>query len=227
VLLREVTARYLRKQRSDLENFKGSQSSMNSRIRRFSLLLGAVVILVTGVVAAAGPAENYVKSRQDELVALLGQSKTTAREQKIGAIMDQVFDYPELAKRSLGDDWPARSDAEKQEFERLLEQLVKQSYRKHLDKTTGWALTFNPSSAVEGSVRVPTIATHKTDKRKEPVSIDYILHEIKGQWRVYDVVIEGSSLVSNYNSQFRKIIRKKGFGELISRMKHRLEKGTD
>lgn len=200
---------------------------MNSRMRRFSLLLGAAIILVTGVVAAAGPAENYVKSRQDDLVALFELPKSAAREQKISAIMDQVFDYADLAKRSLGDDWPARSDAEKQEFERLLEQLVKQSYRKHLDKTTGWALTFNPSSNVDGGVRVPTVATHKTDKRKDPVSIDYLLHETKGKWRVYDIVIEGSSLVGNYNSQFRKIIRKKGFGELVSRMKRRLDKGTD
>lgn len=141
--------------------------------------------------------------------------------------MDQVFDYDELARRSLGDEWQTRSDSERQEFERLLERLVRQSYRKHLDKTIGWEVTYNALSNVNGGVRVPTIATHKTDKRKEPVGVDYLLHELKGQWKVYDIVIEGSSLVGNYNSQFRKIIRKKGFGELISRMKRRLEKGTD
>ncbi len=141
--------------------------------------------------------------------------------------MDQVFDYDELARRSLGDEWQTRSDSERQEFERLLERLVRQSYRKHLDKTIGWEVTYNALSNVDGGVRVPTIATHKTDKRKEPVGVDYLLHELKGQWKVYDIVIEGSSLVGNYNSQFRKIIRKKGFGELISRMKRRLEKGTD
>jgi phospholipid transport system substrate-binding protein len=59
------------------------------------------------------------------------------------------------------------------------------------------------------------------------VSVDYLLHEAKGQWRVFDVVIESSSLVGNYQSQFRKIIRKKGFGELIARMKRRLAKGSD
>ena len=72
---------------------------------------------------------------------------------------------------------------------------------------------------------MPTVATSKTDKRAEPVSVDYALHEVKGQWKVYDIVVEGSSLVGNYNSQFRKIIRKQGFGELIIRMKRRAEKG--
>jgi phospholipid transport system substrate-binding protein len=189
-------------------------------------LLGAAIVLAAEIAGAAGSADSYVRSRQADLVSLLAQPKSTAREQKIGAIMDQVFDYDELAKRSLGDDWQTRSDTEKQEFESLLERLVRQSYRKHLDKTIGWDVAYGATSDIDGSARVTTVATHKSDKRKEPVGVDYLLHEVKGQWKVYDVVIEGSSLVGNYNSQFRKIIRKKGFGELISRMKRRVEKGT-
>jgi len=199
---------------------------MNNRLRWFGLVLSAALVLASEIAAAGGTADGFVRSRQGDLLGLMAQPKSSAREQKIASIMDQVFDYDELARRSLGDDWNARSDAEKQEFEGLLERLVKQSYRKHLDKTAGWDVTYNASSNVDGGVRVPTVANHKTDKRKDPVAIDYLLHEAKGQWKVYDVVIEGSSLVGNYNSQFRKIIRKKGFGELITRMKRRLENGT-
>jgi phospholipid transport system substrate-binding protein len=96
-----------------------------------------------------------------------------------------------------------------------------------LDKTNGWNINYEKPTPVDGGVRVPTVATHKTDKRKEPVSIAYLMHETKGQWRVFDIVVEGSSLVGNYQSQFRKIIRKKGFAELVSRMKRRIAKGTD
>jgi len=153
--------------------------------------------------------------------------KSPGREDKISAIMDQVFDYDELAKRSLGDEWNARSDSEKQEFRSLLERLVKQSYRKNLGKTAGWDISYNATTNVEGGVRVPTVAKHKTDQRKEPVSVDYVLHEVHGQWKAYDVIVEGSSLIANYNSQFRKIVRKQGFGELITRMKRRVQKGAD
>jgi phospholipid transport system substrate-binding protein len=200
---------------------------MMHRIRSLGPLLGIALLLATAMAPAAGSAESYVRGRQGDLVSLLSQPKSAAREEKIGAIMDQVFDYDELAKRSLGNDWDARSDSERQEFQGLLERLVKQAYRKHLAKTVGWEVSYNPSTNIPDGVRVPTVATHKTDKRKEPVGVDYLLHEVKGQWKVFDVVIEGSSLVSNYNSQFRKIIRKQGFGELITRMKRRLEKNKD
>lgn len=199
---------------------------MDYLIRRLGWLFGFVLFLGATIGFAAGNAESFVRSKHAELSSLLTQPKSSAREEKITSIMDQVFDYDELAKRSLGDDWNARSESEKQEFQRLLERLVKQSYRKNLGKTLGWDINYNATSNVDGGVRVPTVATNKTDKRKEPVSVDYVLHEVKGQWKVYDIVVEGSSLIANYHSQFRKIIRKQGFGELITRMKRRADKGS-
>ncbi len=198
---------------------------MKYLFKRLMWFVGFAFLMTTATVMAAGNAEGFVRSKHSELTAQLGQPKSAAREEKIGSLLDQVFDYDELARRSLGDEWNARSDSEKQEFERLLERLVKQSYRKNLGKTLGWEVSYNSSSNVDGGVRVPTVATNKTDKRKEPVSVDYVLHEVKGQWKVFDVVVEGSSLVANYNSQFRKVIRKQGFAELITRMKRRAEKG--
>ena len=187
----------------------------------------ALLVLRPENASADAPAESYVRAQHGELTSLLAQPKNSSRDQKIVAIMDRVFDYDDLARRSLGDDWTTRSQSERDEFKGLLEQLIRQSYRKQLDKTNGWEISYGASTNVDGGVRVPTTAKHKTDKRKEPVSIDYLMHETKGQWRVYDVVIEGSSMVGNYQSQFRKIIRKKGFGELIARMKRRLAKGSD
>jgi phospholipid transport system substrate-binding protein len=72
---------------------------------------------------------------------------------------------------------------------------------------------------------VATVAKHKSDKRKPPLSIDYVLQEKDGKRRAVDVVVEGSSLVGNYRSQFTRVIKKKGFAELIAVMKRKLEKG--
>ena len=199
---------------------------MCQQMRLLGWFFAVLVALHVGVASAETPAESYVRSQHGELVSLLAQPKNGARDQKVNAVMDRVFDYDDLARRSLGDDWAARTESEREEFKGLLEQLIRQSYRKHLDKTNGWDITYNTATGVDGGVRVPTVAKHKTDKRKDPVSIDYLLHEAKGQWRVFDIVIEGSSLVGNYQSQFRKIIRKKGFGELITKMKRRVAKGS-
>ena len=200
---------------------------MGNRIRLLFWTIAALLVLHSEAARADASAESYVRAQHVELMNLLAQPRNSSRDQKIGAVMDRVFDYDDLARRSLAEDWTARSQSERDEFKGLLEQLVKQSYRKHLDKTAGWDVTYGATTNLDGGARVPTTAKHKTDKRKEPVSIDYLMHETKGQWRVYDVVIEGSSMVGNYQSQFRKIIRKKGFGELIARMKRRLAKGSD
>jgi phospholipid transport system substrate-binding protein len=202
-------------------------TAMRKRSRLLGLLAALVLFFGAELAQASGSAEDYVRAEQVELGTLLLQPKTASRDQKISSVMDRVFDFDSLAKRSLGDDWGPLNEAQRSEFKTLLEQLVKQSYRRNLDKTKGWEVNYEKSTSVEGGVRIPTVAKHKTDKRKDPVSVDYLLHETQGQWRVYDVVIEGSSLVSNYQSQFRKIIRKKGFDELVSRMKNRVAKGTD
>ena len=59
----------------------------------------------------------------------------------------------------------------------------------------------------------------KTDARKEQIHIDYLVHKVSGSPRVYDIITEGSSLVKNYNSQFRRIIKKGGFSDLLERMR--------
>lgn len=200
---------------------------MAIRTHLLGLLVAATMALGTAQARAEGSAENYVRAQQGDLSSLLVQPKSSARDQKVTAVMDKVFDYDELARRSLGDEWQPLTDDQRKEFKGLLEQLVRQSYRKNLDKINGWDVNYEKSTNVDGGVRVPTVAKHKTDARKEPVSIEYLLHDVKGQWRVFDVVVEGSSLVKNYQSQFRKVIHKKGYAELISRMKRRVAKGGD
>lgn len=200
---------------------------MPSRKLLCTWMLATITLILHATAHAAESAEQFVRSQQTDLVAVLGKPKSHAREQKITDLMDQVFDYGELAKRSLGDEWQTRSDADKSEFQKLLEQLVRQSYRRNLDKIAGWDVTFNASHDAGGLMRVPTVAKHKTDTRKDPVSIDYLLSQSTGKWRVCDIVVEGSSLVGNYNNQFRKIIRKQGFTELLARMRRRVQKGSE
>ena len=135
------------------------------RYRLIGLFAALVFFFGAELAQASGSADDYVRAEQVELGALLLQPKTVARDQKISSVMDRVFDFDDLAKRSLGDDWSPLNEAQRLEFKGLLEQLVKQSYRRNLDKTKGWDVGYEKPTAVEGGVRVPTIAKHKTDKR--------------------------------------------------------------
>jgi phospholipid transport system substrate-binding protein len=181
-------------------------------------------VLVPVGTASAGNATDVVKAKQGTLFDLLKQGGA-ASQPKIGAIFDEMLDYQSLAEASLGNEWAARSDAEKAEFSDLLKQLVRKSYEKNLKKTLNFNLEYAGEGSKAGAVVVKTKATSKTNAREEPVTIDYVMVEKNGAWRIKDIVTDDVSLVSSYRSQFTKIIKKDGFPALIKKMKDKLAKG--
>jgi phospholipid transport system substrate-binding protein len=198
-----------------------------TRAFRLSMILFALLLALVQGSAFAAPvdAEQFVKDRHDQLIALLEQPKNASREKRVGASIDEVFDYEQLAARSLGDEWKNRTDLERKEFRELLEQLVRKSYRKSIDSTLGYQVEHRGSRKSGEDTIIATVAKHKTDARKAPIGIDYVLVQVQGKWRAVDLIIEGSSLVGNYRSQFTRVIKKKGYQELILMMKRKLEKG--
>jgi phospholipid transport system substrate-binding protein len=195
------------------------------RSRLLMLLSTALLALSLAAPAAADPgAEAFVKAKQTELSGLLKKGKDPAAEKKLDGVFDQMLDYEMLAKESLGTHWDERSGDEKKEFQGILQRLVKNAYRKNLTKTIDYEVSFKGATKSKKGVLVKTVARSKKDAREEPISIDYVLHKVDGKWRIYDIVTEGSSLVNNYKSQFRRVIKQKGFAELMKRMKKKLDK---
>ncbi len=198
---------------------------MNFSIARIlSTLVLALGVLVAGPAAAESSAEAFVKARQAELTALL-RDGSGSNQQQIAAVFDRMLDYDKLAQESLGRHWDARTPEERKEFQALLTELVQRAYRQNLRKTLDFDVTFKGTDAAKDGSLVHTIAKHRTDRRQEPVTVDYVLHKVQGQWRVYDIITEGSSLVSNYRSQFARIIKKDGFPDVIARMKKKVAEG--
>jgi phospholipid transport system substrate-binding protein len=197
----------------------------SSIIRR--LFFVALVSLWPTLLWASEPeAEQFVRDRHGQLVTLLRQSKSSARDAKVSVSIDEVFDYEQLAARSLGEEWRNRSEAEQKQFRDLLTQLVRQTYRKSINTTLGYDVEYRGTRKSGDDTIVATVAKHKTDKRKASVSIDYVLVQASGgNWRAADVIIEGSSLVGNYRSQFTRVIRKSGFADLLEKMKRKVQKG--
>jgi phospholipid transport system substrate-binding protein len=193
---------------------------MNHYFKRLvSPLLVLIVTLAVQFAFAAG-AQSYLEAKQKELTALIVKPKTPASDKQLQTTFDALLDYDALAKDSLGKEWDARSEAERKEFQALLTTLVQSAYTKNIRNTLDYNITFTGSQpAKTGGELILTVAKHKTDPRKESIRIDYLVHDVSGKWRVYDIITEGSSLVKNYNNQFRRIISKSGFADLIARMK--------
>ncbi len=172
--------------------------------------------------AHAGPATDAVKSKQTSLYDLLSKPGT---EKKVSATFDEVLDYDTLAQSSLGSEWANRSDAEKAQFSELLKQLVRKSYERNIKKTLGYNIEYTTETSSGSQMVVATKAVSKTDKRADPVEIEYKLAEKNGKWMIQDIKTDGVSLVSSYRSQFTKIIKKDGFPTLIQKMKDKIAKG--
>lgn len=177
--------------------------------------------------AFAAEAESFVKGKHAELTELVTKAKTADDEKKLDAAFDAVFDYDGLAKATLKDSWDQRTPAERAEFTTLLKDLVRGAYRRNIKKTLGYEVDYKGESDVESGKIVRTVAHNKKNVREEPLSIDYVVAQVNGKWLINDIVTEGSSLSKNYRNQFRKVIQKQGFEELLKRMKAKRDKGGE
>jgi len=184
--------------------------------------LAAALVLTCSAAAFAGPPTDEVKAKQTKIVGLL---KQPGNEKTIAGLLDDMFDYDAFAQASLGDEWAARSDAEKAQFTQLLKQLVQRSYQRNLKKLGDFDVDYLGEEADGGATVVKTKARSKAaDARTEPIQIDYKLAQKNGKWKILDIVTDETSFVSRNRGDFTRIIKKDGFGKLIEKMKDKLAK---
>ncbi|MBI2529337.1 MAG: ABC transporter substrate-binding protein [Candidatus Rokubacteria bacterium] len=148
--------------------------------------------------------------------ALKGDNKVADRRSAVRKIANDIFDFGEIARRSLGRHWQGRTDKEREEFIRLFGDLLERSYISKIELYGGERILYT-SERVEAEVAV--VSTKIITKNGSEVPIDYRLLRRGDRWLVYDVNIEGVSLVSNYRTQFNKIIQTSSYGELVKKMK--------
>jgi phospholipid transport system substrate-binding protein len=200
---------------------------MSNLFRKLPGLAALALSFTLSLPAFAGAASDTLKAKHTALTDLVSRPKTTENEHKIDEVFDEVFDYDSLAKATLKDSWDDRSPAERADFSALLKELVRNAYRRNIKKTLGYGVEYVSELDGDAGKVVHTVATNAHNKREDPVSIDYVLHQVNGTWRIGDIVTEGSSLVRNYRNQFRKVIQKHSFEELLKRMKAKRDKGGD
>ncbi len=188
-----------------------------------------VVVTIAWVVAvlpapgvAAGPATEQLRGAVDRVIKVLddptykSQDRLVQRRALVRKIADDIFDFPEVARRSLGRHWQPLTEKQREEFTALFSDLLERSYVTKIETYGGEKITY-ASERVDGDIA--TVPTRIVTKSGTEVPVDYRLLKNGDKWLVYDVNIEGVSLVSNYRTQFNKIIQTSSFNELIHRLK--------
>jgi len=135
--------------------------------------------------------------------------------------VDRVFSWEEFSKRALARNWNKRSAEERKEFVSLFRQLIADTYMEKTYQYSGESITYLDEK-IEGDYGKVT-SVFNTSKGT-PISVEYRIMKKNGDWRVYDLYIEGVSLVSNYRSQFNSIIKSSSYEDLVMRLKEKTEK---
>jgi phospholipid transport system substrate-binding protein len=181
-----------------------------------------ILLLIQPAGVAAGTPREQVRQSVDNLLAILkdpqlkGESRKHERRAKLKEVIHQRFDFTEMAKRSLGYEWRRRSPEEQKGFVRLFTDLLERAYLDQLESYNGEKIQF--LKELDGD-NYADVATKIIDNKGQEYSVNYRLHKVSEDWKVYDVVIEDISLVNNYRSQFGRVLAKSSYEELVSTMK--------
>jgi phospholipid transport system substrate-binding protein len=158
--------------------------------------------------------DRVIKILEDPSLKKDGQAM--ARRAAIRKVADDIFDFQETAKRSLARHWQPLSAADQAEFVRLFADLLERSYIVQIDRYGGEKIIYI-DDRLDGEIA--TVRTRIITKTGTEVPVDYRLMKRGDRWLVYDVFIEGVSLVGNYRTQFNKIIQTSSYAELVRKMK--------
>jgi phospholipid transport system substrate-binding protein len=194
------------------------RASMRTQCVALGVVLGLVVLAVSP--ATAGPPTDQLKQRVDQVIKVLDdpalRDKPTERQAAIRKIAEDVFDYPDAARRALGVHWNTRTPQEREEFARLFADVLDRAYVSKIDLYQGEKVSY-PGETIDGDQA--TVKTRIVTKKGSEVPVDYRMHLQSGRWLVYDVIIESVSLVANYRNQFNKIVQTESYQALVDRLR--------
>ena len=196
-------------------------------MRKKTVAFIIIVFLMVPLCVYAGPPLEAVKTQVNKVMDVLrdsslkGESGKKVKREKIRSISDNMFDYTELSKRTLGQNWSKLNAGQQTEFLGLYKKLLEDAYADKIIAYTDEKVVFGKETSLsEKTAEVQTtVITKKAD-----IPIYYRVIQKGSDWKVYDVVIEGVSLVSNYRNQFKEILLNKTPDALIDTLRKKVGK---
>ena len=194
-------------------------------------ILGFLFLLSPQLVCAAiANPMGLIQNGTEKAIGMLHQSSSgqapalRQRRDEIQAVVEQYFNFEEMAKRALGRPWKEQPPDKREEYARLFKQLIFNTYIDRLEGYTGSHFQASyDSEKLEGDYAL--VKTHILYGNNN-VEIDYRLHLDQGQWKVYDVVVEGVSIVENYRSQFMSILTNQPFDSLLNMLRQKVQQSS-
>ena len=185
-------------------------------LKRTALCMIMALFLATNVFAGV---TDELKKTVDEVVRIVSDKEMKKNDQKRRQVLKKsigtIFDYDEMAKRSLGKHWKQRSAAERKQFAELFASLLENSYSGKIESYNNEKIVYLKET-IDGEYA--EVKSKVVTAKRDEFTLDYRMINQNGKWMVYDVVIEGVSLVSNYRTQFNKIITTDGYPALVKKL---------
>ncbi|MBP1739431.1 MAG: uncharacterized protein H6Q48_1724 [Deltaproteobacteria bacterium] len=172
----------------------------------------------------AGVPTEKVKETTDKILAIVSDpalkdpAKEAQRRECIRKAVDELCDWEEMSRRSMGRHWAQRSEQEKKEFVRLFGQLLERTYIDKVESYSGEKVNYL-GERVDGDYA--EVEVKIVTKKNTEILVLYKLRARDQKWWVYDMVIEGVSLVNNYRTQFTDILAKSSFEGLMKKLREK------
>ena len=190
--------------------------------------MAAWLLVVAAAAAPAGNPRDVVQGAVTRALTVLEEAQVSRPEsQQAGRVpLDKVrselrrvvadlFDFDEMARRTLSRHWAGRSAKERAEFVGLFTDLLERSYLARIEGYTGGKIAYLGETVDDDYA----VVRSRVLRRPRDVALDYRLHLRNGRWKVYDVLVDGVSWVSTYRSQFDRVILTASWDELVDRLR--------
>jgi phospholipid transport system substrate-binding protein len=199
---------------------------MPKLLKQTFALLALISLLTLAAPAAAAQPEQVVKAVINQVIDILnnpaysGPAQEQRRHQLAKGLVDQHFDYREMAKRSLGATWNSLSNGQRDEFVSLFSELLEADYAGKIERYVKQVrIDYTGQNVDADYAEVRTVVVLPNDR----IPIIYHLLSVSGNWMVYDVVIDGVGLMSNYRFQFAQVIQQSSYNALVERLRNRVK----
>ncbi|MDH5423619.1 MAG: ABC transporter substrate-binding protein [Gammaproteobacteria bacterium] len=193
------------------------------KLTSIAVFLLSLAVASNAVAAAKLAADELIKNTSEQVLKALEEQKERLKKDPnhVYKLVDEIIlpniDFEKMAKLALGKNWRKANKSEQKAFTVAFRQLLVRTYSKSLSEYSGQKLIYLPFRMADGDTEV-TVRTEIDQQSGFPIPVDYSLFLKGDEWKVYDIKIDGLSLVTNYRGSFAKEIRAKGIAELIKKL---------
>ncbi|MDG2252746.1 MAG: ABC transporter substrate-binding protein [Methylophilaceae bacterium] len=195
------------------------------------VLTFALIVFSTGAFAGLAP-DELVRKTADDVISAIKSDKDiqNGNKQKIYQLAEEKilpsFDFERISRLVLGKAWRKATDQQKKQFKAEFRSLLLRTYSIALSKYKDQGIEIKPMR-MKPSDEIVTVKTEIVQDGAQPIKVNYALAKNEDSWLVFDIVIEGVSLVTNYRSQFSSEIRKGGMDSLNQKLAKKNKSNKD